>query len=112
MDSFFSNPTAIGALVVVIYILGRLVEFLVKKYMNNNPSKSVLTPQEHDWLKTLYDQHNKYDQDGTPIWYVPRSLSETQEDIVKALMNIAKQQEKTTYILEQIIKQIDKMDDD
>jgi len=53
----------------------------------------------------LYEMHNKYDEDGLPIWYVKRSSSEEMNKILKELSDIMKE---NLLIMRQVYKKLDK----
>jgi len=83
-----------------------LVETLIKK----NDEDSDHYEEQHEWLRELYRQHNKVDSDGIPLWYVPRSFIETQKEIVSILLNISSQMDKSTYVLDSLLKRIEEME--
>ena len=53
-------------------------------------------------LKSLYDWHDKSDNDGNKIWYVPRSWKMALEEIIKACNNLNTSQEKIAYIFNKV----------
>lgn len=55
--------------------------------------------------KTMYDWHDKSDEDGVKIWYVRRSLEEALQENVRAINILAKNSEMQTRLLEDMIKQ-------
>jgi hypothetical protein len=55
--------------------------------------------------KTMYDWHDKSDEDGVKIWYVRRSLEEALQENVKAINILAKNSEVQTKLLEDMVKQ-------
>jgi hypothetical protein len=73
--------------------------------------KPTLTDDQHNMLKDLLELHSKTDSDGIPLHYFPRSFIETQKDIVDVLSEISSHQEKTTYLLESLIKKIERVED-
>ena len=98
--------TTIGVPVVVftiIYALIKLVEWLVKK----NKDKETEQPLYYK-LDRIYELVTKLDEEGTPLIFVPRSLSKVQEDITKALTEIIKVQIKQTDILERLERLFEK----
>jgi hypothetical protein len=128
-----NNITIMFTLIVLSLSLVKLLDVLVKKILpkkqilsdeeldvlkRNNEmlnsithkvsEESLLTNQEQEWLKNLHNLHDKTDKDGIPLWYVPRSFIDTQKEVIQILSNISKLQEKTTYVLESILKKIEK----
>jgi hypothetical protein len=130
------DATLLITLVTLIVSLTKIIEILVKKV---SPNKKVLSDEEFERLKNidfklknlhtqvndkptlsdsqdsmlqdLYNWHNKTDSDGIPLWYVPRSFIESQKEIVDVLSDISKHQEKTTFLLEALIKRIERLED-
>ena len=113
MEMFQSGDAAVlGGLVVVAVTLVRLVERLVDSTLarRNGRKKSLapapaggcngLTVEEHAALMRLDEMHDKHDNDGVPMWYVPRSwatllkeITETQDRIAVRMRDIVKAQE-------------------
>lgn len=62
--------------------------------------------------KTMYDWHDKNDEDGVKIWYVRRSLEEALQENVKAINILAKNSELQTRLLEDMVKQNKEMSKD
>jgi len=69
-----------------------------------------LTSEEKTWFRVLYEMHVKYDSDGSPLWYVPRSWSETQKEIADKLSNVSETQNKTLVIIERLERRIEHSD--
>lgn len=62
--------------------------------------------------KTMYDWHDKADEDGVKIWYVRRSLEEALHENVKAINILAKNSEIQTKLLEDMVRQNKEMSKD
>jgi hypothetical protein len=62
--------------------------------------------------RTMYDWHDKSDEDGVKIWYVRRSLEEALHENVKAINILAKNSEVQTRLLEDMVKQNKEMSKD
>jgi transcriptional regulator len=62
--------------------------------------------------KTMYDWHDKNDEDGVKIWYVRRSLEEALHENVKAINILAKNSEIQTRLLEDMVRQNKEMSKD
>ncbi len=133
-----SNASLVGLFTLLITLsvsLAKVIEFLIKKAL---PQKKILSEDEfnkikdiyalveslvkktdndtenleeqHEWLYTLYQQHSKVDGDGIPLWYVPRSFIETQKEIASILLNISSQMDKSTYVLDSLLKRLEEME--
>ena len=73
------NPVyVVGALVSVIYTLVELLKVRSAKKNGNGKFDEA----DRQKLITLYKQHQVNDQDGVPLWYVPRSMIEGQKELV------------------------------
>jgi len=55
--------------------------------------------------KSMYEWHDKSDEDGVKIWYVRRSLEEALQENVKAINILAKNSEVQTRLLEDMVRQ-------
>lgn len=87
-----------------------LVESVVKSYEEKTEKIEERIEEQHDWVRVLFQQHSKVDADGIPLWYVPRSFIETQKEIVSILLNISSQMDKSTYILDSLLKRIEEVE--
>jgi hypothetical protein len=73
-------------LVAVIMALVEAVKWLLAKRSNGKlKPPCVLSRDEHAWLEDLWKQHQRCDVDGTPLWYVPRSLVNNQREMQRAI---------------------------
>jgi hypothetical protein len=55
--------------------------------------------------RTMFDWHDKSDEDGVKIWYVRRSLEEALQENVRAINILAKNSETQTRLLEDMVRQ-------
>lgn len=114
-----------GALLVTLFALAarELFSWLKEKNLQNTDNKiyqmtdSIKSISNHvekieikvDNLvqtnKTMYDWHDKNDEDGVKIWYVRRSLEEALHENVKAINILAKNSEIQTKLLEDMVRQ-------
>lgn len=62
--------------------------------------------------RTMFDWHDKNDEDGVKIWYVRRSLEEALHENVKAINILAKNSEIQTKLLEDMVRQNKEMSKD
>lgn len=110
-----------GALVAVVGITVALIEggiglikFLVNKLKKEEDTKiqelmlQKLEKIGEETSKTL-DMHSRYDADGTPLWYVPRSWANTQKEIVDRLHGITEMNMKMLGIIERLERRIEKI---
>lgn len=112
-----TNAPVLVGLIVLSMTLVRLVERLIdNRLTKRNGKRSIppapaggcrgLTEEEHSALMRLDESHAKYDADGTPLWYVPRSLAAT-------LTKIAETQDRTAVRLRDVVntqkEMLDKM---
>lgn len=90
-----------GAIVSIILGSYKLIEILIKKIQNgnvNNKKSVTITEQEktefREYLKSLYDWHDKTDNDGRRMWYVPKSYFDKQDKILNMIENIEREVKK------------------
>ena len=93
-----------GVITTILLVVFKIIDGLVSRLKKE---KSSLTKDEQDMLGSLYDLHNKFDLDGVPLWYVPRSFSAIQKELLDKLSVIVHHQERTTYILERVVSKLD-----
>lgn len=62
--------------------------------------------------RTMFDWHDKNDEDGVKIWYVRRSLEEALHENVRAINILAKNSEMQTKLLEDMVNQNKEMSKD
>jgi len=86
----------------------------IKKLMEDALRAAALNEPHAGQLRTLYEMHMKFDNDGTPIWYVPRSWNETMREIVDKLykqtevaMRQTELQNKTLSLVERLERRLE-----
>ena len=129
---FGTEMVANGALVATLVALAlrELFSWLKEKnlqntdnkiYQINDSLKSISDRVEkvdlkidmvNQMNKTMYDWHDKNDEDGVKIWYVRRSLEEALHENVKAINILAKNSEAQTKLLEDMVRQNKEMSKD
>lgn len=111
-----TNAPILVGLIVISMTLVRLVEILLRKQLNKrengrNPGGCHgLTVVEHEALMRLDDAHAKYDSDGTPLWYVPRSWIKTQKEISKTLDQITQTLSTIAGTQKAIVRTLDRLE--
>ena len=101
---FLNDQSGTVIMFTVMYGLVKIVELLVKKLTKE---QSVLMTDERRWLESLYDTHSQKDQDGMPLWYVPRTMTDSQTKLQEMLVTLTASQEKICYVLESVAKQLE-----
>lgn len=131
------DSTTIAVIISVVYVLTKIVEKLVCVIVDKiSPKKCILSPEdkleikEHcnvlakdcglsrseeealfqikDYTRELKEMHNKYDEDGTPIWYFPKSSEKTQDKMLESLNKISNSQDQISRILVGVLEKLDK----
>lgn len=103
------DPKQLAVIFSSLYIAMEIIKVLVVWITKNFKKDEVTTPKfrlsddEREWLKSLYDWHNK-DFDGKKIWYVPRNLEVDQREILNVCMLINNSQNKMSDNQEKIAK--------
>jgi peptidoglycan hydrolase CwlO-like protein len=104
----------VGLIVGVAMIIIKVIDFFITKNKHEDDqkiikevrySKESLMNEIRDIQKTVdetLDMHQKYDADGTPLWYVPRSWASSQEKIVETLSEISHTQKTIANTLEKL----------
>lgn len=87
------------------------IENRVKSVYTKVEDKPTLSDEQNSMLRDLYELHSRSDADGIPLHYFPRSFIESQKDVVEVLQEISSHQEKTTYLLEQVMKKMERLED-
>ena len=121
-----ADPATVGAGFMGMYAVIEITKFLVNKFTARESAlssvermqlaavtdiqKSVLSADESSWLKTLYVQHQVKDEDGRPIWYMPKTVTEQQIKIIELLGFMSTSQRDTAHVLERIVDKLDQID--
>ncbi len=80
-----------------IFVVFQIIFALVKKGKIEREVTEI-----RNTLKQLYDWHNKSDDSGRLLWYLPRDWVETQKEIVEACQQITITQKSIVKILEKM----------
>ena len=123
MNFELENPAVLGGLIVICLTLVRLVERLIDSVLTrrlNGKRSSIpapprgcagLTEEEHRALMKLDDLHDKYDSDGTPLWYVPRSLAASMVKVTETLDRISVRLRDVVKTQESILNKMKRWED-
>tara|TARA_R110000824_G_scaffold310331_2_gene497632 strand:+ start:1293 stop:1721 length:429 start_codon:yes stop_codon:yes gene_type:complete len=86
--------------------------YLMKVKLDRLPEDSpTLTKEEHEALLELKRVHDAIDDDGIPLWYVPRSWHKTHEENLKVTQEIAFAQKETAKALDGVFRVIERLAD-
>lgn len=118
------NEAIIVAMVGAITLCLRLVESLIKKLLpkkrdsdlrevesalrsldNNIDELNTKVSMILDHTKELAKLHGKSDEDGIPLWYMPRSWGSIQKDVVSIVQQIHSNQ---AHLIEAVGKILEK----
>ena len=100
-----NDPQTLYAMGIIFFTLMGVdkVAFWIARFRSRNGNGKSSVPQDmQDRIKKLYDQHNKYDEDGKPLWYVPRSWQTTQIEISNNLRDVAESQHRVSDCMERL----------
>lgn len=95
MDTLTTEHATLAAMIAIVVALVEIIKVLVARLRTG---RSVLTTEEHQALML----HLKFDADGSPIWYVPRSWANVQKEIVNVCREISQHQEMIAKTLERL----------
>ena len=59
------DAALMGGVFAICMALIKIIEKFLEK-RNGSYIKSGLTQAEHDWLRSLHQMHNQFDEDGAP----------------------------------------------
>lgn len=96
------GPAEITAIVVALVAVIEGLLALIRHILHKRNGNGGHIHHIKNRVDSLYEMHNKHDQDGIPIWYVPRSSVETQKEIVDRLYVVSQTQSKTLDIIERL----------
>ena len=107
--SSLSGPA--GMLLVAVTALG-LVELTLTRLLPPQPIKvsggvELADPHARE-LRDLWAAHQRFDENGVPLWYVPRSWAQTTENLAATLQSVAENQRRQTEVLDRIIRKLEK----
>jgi len=94
----------IGITVILAEGLIGIMKSLITKFTEKD--KKYLTDDEHQMLARLDELHSRYDSDGTPLWYVPRSWAETQKEIAETQREVVSKLHNITVIIDRLEKRL------
>jgi hypothetical protein len=69
------------------------------------------TRRTYGIVKDLKRMHDVRDDDGRPMWYLPKEIIETQREIVSTQHLMAENQKNTLVLMDKMIDKIDKHHD-
>ncbi len=104
-----------AALIAITGAVIKFIDYLSKHFDKKSKDDEREMREKMDRILKLVETnemlHNKFDEDGNPVWYVPRSLIKGQEIQTQTLSNMAFSQEtlvktleKTTVILDNLVR--------
>jgi hypothetical protein len=85
---------------VKIKLMGEQIQSLVDDGKEQKTRFDNLSKEVH----TLYEWHDKDDQDGVKVWYIRQSLENVLRDNARAVAAIAKNSELQTRLLEEMLE--------
>jgi hypothetical protein len=96
-------------LLLIVYFLVEAVKFLLKnrdKKQILSKEVTALTSREHEMLVNLYEMHQKCDENGLPLWYVPRGYEKALDKIADAMVETKNLQERLVDSVSRIEKKL------
>ena len=84
----------------------------VARVVGEIPTDSpTLDSEERKALMELYALHDNKDQDGIPLWWIPRSWHKTLEESLKVSTDIAYTQKDLSKVLDHVVSALEKLVD-
>lgn len=110
MDDPKTLAILMSAMFISLEIIKALVIWITKNFKKEDVKSNniiqeycKLTEDEREWLKSLYDWHDK-EYDGKKIWYIPKDLEPNQREILNTCLLINTTQNKLLENQSQVIK--------
>ena len=97
IPKIMDSQTITLALIAVIYALVEALKWNQRR--SHNPG-GFFTGDDRRLLSELHELHRAKDQNGTPLWYVPRRMLEVQNEQLKMLNQIVVLQKQVLSELE------------
>ncbi len=85
-----NGPQDLGILAAVVALCMGLVETVKRLASKPKSAGAGYTAQDRERDNFLADQHRRYDRDGNELWYFPRSIGETLEEILSEIREMRK----------------------
>lgn len=79
-----------GIIALIMGLCMGLVEVIKKMIPRISAAQAGYTAQDRERDNHLAAQHKRYDEDGTELWYVPRSMGQTLDKMLDELREINK----------------------
>lgn len=100
-----------AGIIIVTMALVKLVENVVARIQadKGGNGKGGLTVEQSKQLSSLYQWHDRVDSDGVPLWYLPRSFVQHQQQIVDTMRQVVVTQERLTELLSRLEARLEKM---
>jgi len=103
------EPIVLG-IIALTATLVKILDMVISAIIKKTFPESKFTEADHNRLARLYEMHNVLDDDGTPIWYVPRSWADTQKDILHTVGEVSRTQDKLADTMERFTQILDRID--
>ncbi len=115
------SPLEVGGIIGVCIVLAQgligITKLLINKRLNGkkddvSPLSCNRFPNEQkEQLRRLYDLHCTFDEDGVPLWFVPRSSLANQAKMVEILNSLSTGQENLVHAVEKLTEKIENIKD-
>jgi len=118
MDEAVVFGALAGVSVGLVRVVERLVDFVTARRQSRKDGHDrdgnggcALTKGHAEKIGILYEQHQRFDEDGAPLWYMPRSFVDGQRETARLLARTAADQKRTAECLSRIEAKMDKIED-
>ena len=98
MDDLTQYGVGAAIAIIILKLVFDFIKTFRKPQQNNSidPNRIENKLNEiHELTKKIWDIHNKYDADGSPLWYVPRSWHDMQMKILDITKQIRDRRRKS-----------------
>jgi hypothetical protein len=133
-----NSPGALAGLVAALVALTEVLKYLVKRVIPPKQILAPEDQQQRDAtrdgvaalvaalpeikkvlvaaqetrgiVEKIWELHDRRDDDGVPLWYVPRSLGATLAQAVEQIRQVSEIQRKTVEMLERMDKRLERLE--
>jgi len=97
------------AVIAALYALVECIKYLTQKRSNGDSPSSVKQEEILELVRKTFDMHDVKDNNGLPLWYIPRDWADTQKDIATLVQKVSYSQESIANSLSELAKAFSKI---
>lgn len=108
-----SQALETGGMVVIGLGLIEIIKLLIAKRTNGKSKQTapecqrVFPDEQKEQIRRLYDLHCNFDNDGVPLWFIPRSWIETQKEMAELMKDISQSQGSMAEVMQTLLERLE-----